>query len=239
MNNGLSEYELLRQERIKRNNERLASLGLLDKPSRPSASATTESKSFSTPKKKKVVSAKFTPPASTRYSRRLSGKPALYKPIEDINDNPVSKPAKVNKRASKRANVSTIRRVIPEVLRAPLTEEQKQHIERKMEGNFLEKFEDYLTNIDALSEGNRRSVMRQITKLFNGQGIRYESKAYGWPEGCYFMKETEIGPTDDILNLMEIGRQCENEWGEDHGNGWLLSHPLKKLYMFQQYYLEN
>ena len=70
-----------------------------------------------------------------------------------------------------------------------------------------------------------------------GEGITYESKAYGWPEGCYFMKGKVIGPTDDILHLMEIAQTCEDDWGQDHGNGWLLRHPLKKLYMFQQYHL--
>ena len=79
--------------------------------------------------------------------------------------------------------------------------------------------------------------MRQVTKLATGAGIRYESPAYGWPEGCYFLKGTKVGPTDDILKLMDLGRECEDEWGRDHGNGWLLSHPLKKLYQFQQYHL--
>ena len=99
--------------------------------------------------------------------------------------------------------------------------------------------QDYLTEADTLSDQNRRSVLRQITKLVTGAGIRYESKAYGWPEGCYFTKGTEISPTDNILKLMEIGQECEDEWGRDHGNGWLLSHPLKKLYMFQQYQLST
>ena len=124
--------------------------------------------------------------------------------------------------------------------------------------------------------------MRQVTKLVMGEGIRYESKAYGWPENCYFLKGTKVGPTDDILKLMELGRECEDNWGRDHGkilllmclcwckfdvnfismhrscmfklsiaivhltlmimflqlgNGWLLNHPLKKMYQFQQYHL--
>ena len=79
--------------------------------------------------------------------------------------------------------------------------------------------------------------MRQVTKLVTGEGIRYDSRAYGWPEGCYFLKGTVVKPTDDILKLMDLGRDCEDEWGRDHGNGWLLSHPLKKMYMFQQYHL--
>jgi len=59
--------------------------------------------------------------------------------------------------------------------------------------------------------------MRQVTKLVMGEGIRYESKAYGWPEDCYFLKGTKVGPTDDILKLMELGRECEDNWGRDHG----------------------
>lgn len=100
-------------------------------------------------------------------------------------------------------------------------------------------FQDYLTEADQISDQNRRNVLRQITKLATGLGIRYESKAYGWPDDCYFLRGTKVGPTDDILKLMDLGRECEEEWGRDHGNGWLLSHPLKKLYQFQRYHLQD
>jgi hypothetical protein len=99
--------------------------------------------------------------------------------------------------------------------------------------------QDYLTNVDTLSYQNKRNVLRQITKLATGEGIRYESKAYGWPDNCFFLDGIKVGPTDDILKLMDLGRECEEKWGEDRGNGWLLSHPLKKLYMFQQYLLHE
>jgi hypothetical protein len=122
---------------------------------------------------------------------------------------------------------------------SPLSAIQKKIVSDRLKGDFLGKFEEYLTDVDVVSESNRRNVLRQITKLANGEGIRYDSKAYGWPEGCYFMKGVKIGPRDDILELMDMGQECENEWGRDHGNGWLLSHPLKKLYQFQQYCLEE
>ena len=125
-----------------------------------------------------------------------------------------------------------------DALSSPLSKQQKKTIHDRIEGDFLGKFEDYLTDVDEISDSNRRNVLRQVTKLANGEGIRYDSKAYGWPEGCYFMKGVEIGPCDDIMKLMDIGQQCEDDWGRDHGNGWLLSHPLKKLYQFQQYCLE-
>ena len=99
--------------------------------------------------------------------------------------------------------------------------------------------QEYLTQVDSISDQNRRNVLRQITKLASGEGIRYESHAYGWPEGCCFLGGVTVGPADDILKLMDIGRECEEKWGRDRGNGWLLSHPLKKLYMFQQYHLQD
>ena len=135
---------------------------------------------------------------------------------------------------------ANVRCEIPlDVLSSPLSNQQKRTISEMMEGDFLGKFEDYLTNVDEVSESNRRNVLRQITKLANGEGIRYDSKAYGWPQGCYFMKGVSVGPHDNILKLMDAGQECENEWGRDHGNGWLLSHPLKKLYQFQQYCLNS
>lgn len=105
--------------------------------------------------------------------------------------------------------------------------------------SLFQKIKEYLSEVDSLSDQNKRNVMRQVTKLVLGEGIRYDSKAYGWPEGCYFLKGTKVEPTDDILKLMDIGRECEDEWGRDHGNGWLLSHPLKKMYQFQQYHLQD
>lgn len=43
----------------------------------------------------------------------------------------------------------------------------------------------------------------------------------------------------DIVQLMVEAQACEDKFGRDHGNGWLLSHPLKKLLLFQQFCLNN
>lgn len=178
-------------------------------------------------------------PSPSRSSRRLKRKPVQYKPLMD-DDESLRLVRKKFKEIKKKTKAATFKCDIPmNVSSSPLTGKQKALIGTMMEGDFVGKFEDYLTEVDTLSDQNRRNVVRQITKLAMGEGIRYESKAYGWPEGCYFLKGTKIGPTDDILKLMDIGRECEEEWGKDHGNGWLLSHPLKKLYMFQQYHLQG
>lgn len=158
------------------------------------------------------------------------------KSIDMMNSSTSTK--KVEKKTIAKAKPKALRDFPVDVMSSPLSKQQKKTINDMMEGDFLGKFEDYLTDVDEISDSNRRNVLRQVTKLASGEGIRYDSKAYGWPEGCYFMKGVEIGPCDDILKLMDVGQQCEDDWGRDHGNGWLLSHPLKKLYQFQQYCLE-
>jgi hypothetical protein len=297
MTETLSQYEQLRLDRIARNNARLASLGLLDKPIR---------KSIVTPKKqsKKRTHNKVVTPSPQRASRRVKRKVELFQPsFDDFDTAPSTKEeyvgdriakyfdrelhlgtitskdsesglwtcvyddadreeftkeevmeavilyeregkkleAKKEKSATPKTNkaASKFRCEIPlDLMSSPLSAGEKEIITNKLQGDFLSKFEYFLTDVDPISEQNRRNVLRQIAKLASGQGIRYESKAYGWPEGCYFMKGTKIGPLDDILKLMDVGQQCEEEWGRDHGNGWLLSHPLKKLYMFQQWCLK-
>lgn len=53
------------------------------------------------------------------------------------------------------------------------------------------------------------------------------------------MKGQQVTPMSDIVQLMTEGQRCEDKWGRDRGNGWLLSHPLKKLLLFQQFCLNN
>ncbi|KAL7524007.1 hypothetical protein ACHAXR_000401, partial [Thalassiosira sp. AJA248-18] len=241
-NTTLSPYEQARLDKIKRNEERLRSLGLIDAKKRVrAASATARKRQPSTPTKRTLRKNRAVTPSPARSSRRLKRKPVQYEPLMDDDESLriVRKKFKEVKKKT-RTTSSNFKCDVPmDVSSSPLTQKQKAVIGKKMEDDFLGKFEEYVTEVDTLSDQNRRNVLRQITKLAMGEGIRYESKAYGWPEGCYFLQGTKVGPTDDILKLMDIGRECEEEWGRDHGNGWLLSHPLKKLYQFQQYHLQD
>lgn len=76
--------------------------------------------------------------------------------------------------------------------------------------------------------------MRQVRKLALGEGIRYESEKYGWPEGKCFRKGDKITLMHDVAALYDEAIECEAKWGRDHGNEWLLKHPIKKLLIFQQ-----
>lgn len=117
--------------------------------------------------------------APTRTSLRLRKQPALYEANDDIDDLPSpTKDGSIQRETpEKRVNTSKFRCQIPlDAFSSPLTDSQKALLNKKLEGDFLGKFEDYLFTVDNISELNRRNVIRQVTKLAEGKGIRQKHK---------------------------------------------------------------
>jgi len=246
----LSEYELLRLKRIQRNAERLQALGLDQSPLKKVK-----------PKKKNIVSKiKRIKPGQERRSRRLASSKKDnelvmldyysakddeenvsrqnnedYDYEDDSDDNGESEDVTTRQRSGFR-NATRTKRMDSDKWK--LSKEDRKSL-ASADDNFMAKFQEFLAYKNRISEQNMRNVMRQARKLANGQGIRYESPRYGWPEGCYFKKGKRITPMSDIVELMMEGQACEDKWGRDHGNGWLIAHPLKKLLLFQQFILNN
>jgi hypothetical protein len=207
-----SNYELLRLQRIERNNERLKTLGLLDKP-KPTKAARTPPK-----KAKKTV---LVSPSPRRASRRLQNQPA---PTSILIEEPRTKTTVHRPRP---------RRIIEEIIPS-LSDEQKQILSSKVaQAEFVDKLQHFLTDVHQISASNLARVLRSITKLSSGEGVR----APQWPENCHFLKGEVVSITSDVHELIERGRECEEEWGRDLGNGWLYNHPLRKLGLFQSYLL--
>ncbi|CAJ1930127.1 unnamed protein product [Cylindrotheca closterium] len=227
----LSEYEQLRNERIKRNEAKLEKLGLITLV----ADILQKQKKGKT-KKKPRTKKRMVKAGQERRSARLKRKADGVDDAEDqdhvmlsydsddfIEDE--SKPAPRSRRLKLDDFI-----VNPKELKA---------LEKHIDKNYLGKFREFLKCVDNISDPNEKNVMRQITKLANGEGVRYTSPQFGWPEGCYFMKGEPVTPISDVVELLNEAQKCEDEWGRDHGNGWLLRHPLKKLLMFQQFCLRQ
>ena len=109
-----------------------------------------------------------------------------------------------------------------------------------------------------ISDDNRRQVIRQVTKLVSGEGVHYDSVNFGWPDDVIFRKDEPVTMQSDAVpnqfrvsrhrrddlrrsdigKIIEDAREFENKHGRDHGNGWLLNHPLRKL-LFYQHYLDT
>lgn len=208
-----SNYELLRLQRIERNNQRLKSLGLLDNKPKP----TTRTPTKKTAKKRAIIS-----PSPRRTSRRLQNQPAL----ESILEEEVERKRVVVHRPSPR-------RIIEET--PSLSAEQRAVIHKKLNNrDFIDSLREYLVDIHRISESNLARVMRSMEKLAAGEGVR----APHWPDNCYFLREEKVTAVSNVGELIERGRECEEEWGRDLGNGWLYNHPLRKLALFQSHLLE-
>lgn len=133
----LSEYELLRLEKIKRNEKRLAELGL-DKAKQNLKRSASAAKTPTTRKKKKRAAAVTQVPQ--RSSRRLKRQPVLYEPI--LDDEIIRKIDSPSKKKKARTSTSKFRCDIPMDLKSsPLTQKEKDLITKKMEEDFLGKFE--------------------------------------------------------------------------------------------------
>ena len=244
----LSDYEKLRLERIKRNQARLVELGLDQKFSEKLKPLGGGNKKKS--KKKKKNKSPRIKPGQERRSKRVSGANTKLFELSPDHDDDVaihqqdtadSDTAQEDYEAE--VSVRQVKRRIKidrDGLKSIAETENRAALEAgKMDERYLSKFREFLRYHDKISDQNERSVMRQVGKLARGEGIRYESPRYGWKEGCYFMRGRKITPLMDIVDLMEQAQDCEDTWGRDHGNGWLLSHPLKKLLLFQQFCLNN
>mmetsp|Transcript_6122 Transcript_6122/g.11605 ORF Transcript_6122/g.11605 Transcript_6122/m.11605 type:complete len:463 (-) Transcript_6122:1739-3127(-) len=246
----LSDYEILRLQRIKRNQERLDALGLGEKYREKLKPHGIKKKKSNNKKKKSPPRIK---PGQERRSKRVSGASTkLYELSPDHEDdvavqqhNDAADDSDTAQEDDYKAEVPVrqVKRLIKvdrTGLKSIADAKNRAALEAgNMDERYLAKFREFLRYHDKISDQNERSVMRQIGKLARGEGIRYESSLYGWEEGRYFMRGRKITPLDDIPDLMEKGQECEKNWGRDHGNGWLLSHPLKKLLLFQQFCLNN
>mmetsp|Transcript_23262 Transcript_23262/g.69674 ORF Transcript_23262/g.69674 Transcript_23262/m.69674 type:complete len:256 (-) Transcript_23262:41-808(-) len=214
-----SQYELERDARIARNQAFLASIGLGEDGQK------LPKKAPRTPKprapKRKV------PESERRKSSRLAGGVAPVERLEyDPEDFEDRRPAKKVRRA-------------PRAEPSPLTDEQ-----RALLGEWdMEAFYDFLgsttTYHKEISPDNRRAVIRQVTKLVTGEGVHYDSPSYGWPEHVVFRKDEPVTLQSDIEQIKEDAKAFEDKHGRDHGNGWLLNHPLQKMILFRYHLAEE
>ena len=205
----LSEYELHRNKRIKANEAFLEALGL----------GGTGQKLPKKPRAKPKPKRKFEEHEKCK-SVRLAGGPA---PIERLQDDPRSyTDYEESRKRRKRA---------PRQEPWEPTDEQRERLGEF----FVEEFYDFLGTTTAyhkeISPDNRKTVIRQVTKLVTGVGVEY----HHWPAGVVFRKGEPVTLQDDLAEIKEDAKDFEAQHGRDLGNGWLLNHPLQKMILFRDH----
>jgi len=130
-----SDYELLREKKIARNEARLEKLGLHDVKKKLAAAARKTTT-------KRLPKRRAQPVAPTRKSRRQSNKPVQFQPLMDDDEEirEARKKFKAVKKRTKAANMK-FKCEVPANLSAALTAKQKKAMEKKMDCNWLEMFE--------------------------------------------------------------------------------------------------
>ena len=86
------------------------------------------------------------------------------------------------------------------------------------------------------SETNVSRVMRQLERLASGEGVQHPRSRR---KGSCFMEGEALTLAHDMEQLYQEAWNFTDVHGRDLGNGWLLHHPIKKCYAFQQHLYTN
>ena len=109
-----------------------------------------------------------------------------------------------------------------------LTEADRQTL--RNENNWIVEMDTYLRDVQALSQQNHRSVMRQVEKLSAGLGITY----HRWKSDVYFYKDQKVALDTDFGAMHEEACHFEAEHGKDLGNGMYHS-PIHTCWAIQRF----
>ncbi len=148
-----------------------------------------------------------------RKSGRLRHQPVMYEPLPpneiQLKKRKILRTSCTNKSAATTNGGAMTNTTIASADRQML---------RTYEGStltWLNDMELYLKDVEALSQPNLRSVMRQVEKLVTGDGITYKH----WEEHVSFHRDAPISLSDDMDNLYYEALKFEIEHGRDLGNG--------------------
>lgn len=180
-----------------------------------------------------------------RRSRRKANKPVLYSGDEiDLLQDAIGRSNKRNRNNKVRLREDEEEKKDDELIHKPvmkkvrrkkveldeqISEEKRiklfQNVSSK---DWVADMEHYFRDILENSFNNVQRVMNVVEKLVSGQGIKHPST------GAYFKKNKKIKLTDDFSAMLDEAKEWVDENGGDRGNGWLIEHPIKKCFVYQQ-----
>jgi len=209
----VSSYEYKRYLRIQRNNLRIKSLGL-DKIKLTSS----KKKVVVRFKKEKIEKGKIAVRRSSRKAKRLP----IFDGSELENASVILfKKKKVKRERSYYENrkVKNFVRIVNDKERAALLNISKEE--------WIEDMEYFLAHVLGNSPTNVMRVMSKIKPLVNGKGVRHPFS------GKWFKKGVELNLADDFATMHLEADDWVEENGGDLGHGWLICHPIKKIWRYQ------
>jgi hypothetical protein len=231
------------REKRKRNQDKIEKLGLTDFSPKP--------------KPKKQRAAAVTPPRSASDPRRRSSR-VSKKPIEFValDYEAVGFERRIKRRkhtkTAKKQTFDLGQQTTPEERaifepRKPTKKGKKQKFDMGQQitpkeraifepissEEWLEDMEHYYSVIVGNSASNVQRVMCTTRKLASGQGVQHPST-----QKC-FMRKRKVNLGMDLREILDEASEWVYDNGGDRGNGWLIEHPVKKIWIYQQSRAQN
>ena len=177
-----SQYEIERDERIKRNEAFMLSIGI-----DPHGGGYMKQNKKKAPPKPRLPRKKV-PESERRRSSRLQGGTAEPERLTYDEWSDDERPRRSRGSGGRRARKNRL---------VDLSEEQRAALD-----DFdMDDFEAWMEpdGEHPISDANRRLVIRQVTKLVSGEGVHYASPAYGWPDDVIFRKDEPVTMQSDAV----------------------------------------
>jgi hypothetical protein len=236
-----SEYEKSRLANIQRNQQVLESLGLVQakvamrtpppsarKPKQPREHEPVPDRHLRPRVSKFHGAASPSEPSAERSSRSDKGSDLENEQPELAQLSTPPKPARAPKPSKQRASPT----FTPEQRRQLYNANKNLQWLKAIEDDFLRNTQAHLTFYsNACSNPNVNTVMRRLTQLAQGEGVEHPHNK-GAPT---FMAGKQLALDSDVSEWLASANAWLDKYGRDKSNGWLLTHPLRKLQSFQSY----
>ena len=218
-----NEYlEKVRMKR-KRNEEKIQELGLQNM----------KKKKLRTPTKlTRVDKSKVgivTPPA--RRSARVSKKPVEFVALDANTDYEARLlTEKIERRAKSRSKPTKGKNLKKRAfdLGSQISDKKRAALEPIPVAEWAADMEFYFAEVEDNSASNVQRVMSVVNKLVDGRGVRHPHTHE------FFLKNKVIHLGMDFRQMLDEASEWVYNNGGDRGNGWLIEHPVKKLWIYQQ-----
>lgn len=214
-----------RAMKIQRNEERMKALGL-EETKKNLKQAATPAKS----KKRAKVQSPTSVISPARRSSRVSKKPVEFT-FEDLPDERGYVTVKVRKLDKDVTYKAPKKRRID--LENQISDEERSKFDNVPASEWTDDMKLFLEQVLKNSPPNVSSVMKQTMKLVQGQGIQHPAT------GNFFMKNQKIHLGMDFREIFNEAVDWVWDNGGDRSNGWLVQHPVKKIWIYQQARAEN
>uniref|UniRef100_A0A7S3V9T0 Uncharacterized protein n=1 Tax=Chaetoceros debilis TaxID=122233 RepID=A0A7S3V9T0_9STRA len=181
-----------------------------------------------------------TPSPPPRRSNRVSKKPVEFKPEEQDFEEALLAQKIVRRRqqqqSSKKFKVK--RRTFDLGVQISADQRKKLKLEELSSDDWVDDLEEYFRTVEGNSVSNVQRVMAVVNKLVDGRGVRHPHTGEVFLKGTKETKRTKDGSYIhmgmDFRSMLDDASEWVYNNGGDRGNGWLIEHPVKKLWIYQQ-----